>query len=81
MRHIFAAAIFAIGSSFVLVALKGGDHVLAAFIAMAACSAAATMIRALGPRQLVVDHLDDVGDPTGDGGHILGVGRLRDDTF
>src|SRR5207247_9958464 len=49
MRPLMAAAIFAVGCSFVLVALKGGDHALAAGMAMAACSTTALMIRLLGP--------------------------------
>ena len=49
MRPLLATAIFAVGCSFALVALKGGDHALAAGMAMAACSTAALMIRLLGP--------------------------------
>ena len=49
MRPLLATAIFAVGCSFALVALKGSDHALAAGMAMAACSTAALMIRLLGP--------------------------------
>ena len=80
MRALLAASIFAIGSSFVLVALKGGDHFVAAVTLMAACSTAAIMIRALAPGQLV-DHLNDAGDPTRDGDRVISVTRVRDHTL
>lgn len=80
MRALLAASIFAIGSSFVLVALKGGDHIVAAVTLMAACSTAAIMIRALAPGQLV-DHLNDAGDPTRDGDRVISVTRVRDHTL
>lgn len=50
MRQILAAGIFALGCSFALVALRGGDHVHAAMGLMAACSTAALVVRALGDR-------------------------------
>jgi len=80
MRALLAASIFAIGSSFVLVALKGGDHIVAAVTLMAACSTAAIMIRALAPGQLV-DHLNDAGDPTRDGDRVISVTRVRHHTL
>ena len=80
MRALLAASIFAIGSSFVLVALNGGDHIVAAVTLMAACSTAAIMIRALAPGQLV-DDLDNAGDPTRNGDRVLSVSRVRDHTL
>jgi len=80
MRALLAASIFAIGSSFVLVALKGGDHIVAAVTLMAACSTAAIMIRALAPGQLV-DHVNDAGHPTRDGDRVISVTRVRHHTL
>lgn len=50
MRPLLASALFALGCSFALFALRGGDSVLAAMTFMAACSAGAVMIRLLGER-------------------------------
>ncbi len=58
MRPLLASALFALGCSFALVALRGGENVLAAVTLMAACSTGAAMIRLLGTTQLV----DDVND-------------------
>lgn len=80
MRSLLAASLFAIGSSFVLLALKGGDQALAAASAMAASSTAAMMIRALRPGQLVED-LADAGHPASSGGHVLGGSRVRGHTL
>ena len=60
MRPLLASALFALGSSFALVALRGGDSILAAAMLMTACSAAAVLVRVLGASQLV-DNLDDAG--------------------
>ncbi len=60
MRPLLASALFALGSSFALVALRGGESILAAAMLMTACSAAAVLVRVLGASQLV-DHLDDTG--------------------
>lgn len=60
MRAVLASTLFAIGCSFALVALRGGEHVAAAVTLMAACSTAAVLVRLLGAAQLV-DDLDDVG--------------------
>ena len=59
MRPLLASALFALGCSFALVALRGGESFLAAVTLMAACSTGAAMIRLLGTTQLV----DDVNDP------------------
>jgi len=58
MRPLLASALFALGSSFALVALHGGESILAAAMMMTACSAAAVLVRVLGASQLV-DNLDD----------------------
>ena len=58
MRPLLASALFALGSSFALVALRGGDSILAAAMLMTACSAAAVLVRVLGAGQLV-DNVDD----------------------
>jgi hypothetical protein len=58
VRPIIASAIFALGCSFALVALRGGDFVLAAAALVAACSTAALMIRALAPAK----RADDLGE-------------------
>ena len=58
MRPLFASALFALGCSFGLVALRGGESILAAAIMMTACSTAALLVRLLGAGQLV-DDLDD----------------------
>ena len=58
MRPLLASALFALGCSFALVALRGGESVLAAVTLIAACSTGAAMIRLLGTTQLV----DDVND-------------------
>ena len=53
MRPLLASTLFALGSSFALVALRGGDSILAAAMLMTACSAAAVLVRVLGAGQLV----------------------------
>jgi len=58
MRPLLASALFALGSSFALVALRGGDSILAAAMLMTACSAAAVLVRVLGASPLV-DNFDD----------------------
>jgi RNase P/RNase MRP subunit POP5 len=58
MRPLLASALFALGSSFALVALHGGDSILAAAMLMTACSTAAVLVRVLGASQLV-DNLAD----------------------
>ena len=60
MTPLLASALFALGSSFALVALHGGESMLAAAMLMTACSTAAVLVRVLGASQLV-DHLDDSG--------------------
>jgi hypothetical protein len=65
VRPLLASALFALGFSFALVALRGGDAALAAATLMAACSTGAAMIRLLGTRQLV-DDVDNAGDVAGD---------------
>jgi hypothetical protein len=55
MRSLLASALFALGCSFALVALRGGESALAALTLMTACSAGAAMIRLLGSAQLVDD--------------------------
>ena len=64
MRPLLASALFALGCSFALVALHGGQSVIASVILITACSTGAAMIRLLGPRQLI-DDLDDTGDIAG----------------
>jgi len=59
MRPLLASALFALGCSFALVALHGGESVIAAATAMAACSTGAAMIRLLGASQLA----DDIDNP------------------
>ena len=61
MRPLLASALFALGCSFALVALRGGESVIAAVTLMAACSTGAAMIRLLGTTQLV-DDLDNARD-------------------
>jgi hypothetical protein len=58
MRPLIASALFALGSSFALVALRGGESILAAAMLITACSTAAVLVRVLGASQLV-DNLDD----------------------
>lgn len=65
MRPLFAFALFVLGCSFGLVALRGGESILAAAIMMTACSTAALLVRMLGASQLV-DNLDDIRYLTGD---------------
>ena len=65
MRPLLASALFALGCSFALVALRGGESVIAAVTLIAACSTCAAMVRLLGTRQLV-DHIDNAGDVTSD---------------
>ena len=65
VRTLFASALIALASSFALVALKGGESVIAAAMLMAACSTAAVLVRLLGAGQLV-DHLDDTRNIAGD---------------
>ena len=55
MRPLLASALFALGCSFALVALRGGDSVIAAVTLIAACSTGAAMIRLLGTSQFVDD--------------------------
>jgi hypothetical protein len=61
MRPLLASALLALGSSFALVALHGGESILAAAMLMTACSTAAAATRLLGATQLV-QNLDDVRD-------------------
>ena len=61
MRPLLASALFALGCSFALVALRGGESVAAAITLMAACSTGAAMIRLLGASQLV-DDFNNPGD-------------------
>ena len=63
MRPLLASALFALGCSFALVALRGGEHVIAAVTLMAACSTGAAIIRLLGTAQFV-DDLDNPRDAT-----------------
>jgi len=58
MRQLLASALFALGSSFALVALRGGESILAAAMLVTACSTAAVLVRVLGAGQLV-DDLND----------------------
>jgi hypothetical protein len=62
VRPLLASALFALGCSFALVALRGGESVVAAITLMAACSTGAAMIRLLGTTHLVDDvyHAGDV---------------------
>jgi hypothetical protein len=62
VRPLLASALFALGCSFALVALRGGETAIAAATLMAACSTGAAMIRLLGTGQLVddVDNARDV---------------------
>lgn len=48
MRPLLASALFALGSSFALAALRGGESILAAAMLMTACTAAAVLVRVLG---------------------------------
>jgi hypothetical protein len=65
MRPLLASVLFALGCSFALVALHGGDSVIAAATLMAACSTGAAVIRLLGASQFV----DDVNDTRDVAGH------------
>ena len=65
MRPLLASTLFALGSSFALVALRGGDSILAAAMLMTACSAAAVLVRVLGASRLV-DNVDGVRRVAGD---------------
>ena len=65
MRPLLASALFALGCSFALVALRGGESVIAAVTLMAACSTGAAIIRLLGTRQFV----DDVDEARNVAGH------------
>jgi len=60
MRPLLASTLLALGSSFALVALHGGESIFAAAMLMTACSTAAVLVRVLGASQLV-DHLGDPG--------------------
>ena len=62
MRPLLASALFALGCSFALVALRGGESALAAATLIAACSTGAAAIRLLGAGQLVDDlgHTRDI---------------------
>jgi hypothetical protein len=64
MRPLLASALFALGCSFALVALHGGESALAAATLMAACSTGAAAIRLLG-RSRLIDDLDDARDSAG----------------
>jgi hypothetical protein len=64
MRPLLASALFALGCSFALVALHGGESALAAATLIAACSTGAAAIRLLGAGQLV-DDLDDTPNVAG----------------
>ena len=77
MRPLLASALFALGCSFALVALHGGESVLAAATLMAACSTGAVMIRLLGTSQLV-DDVDNTRDVARDRQRVLGVGLVLD---
>jgi hypothetical protein len=55
VRPLLASVLLALGCSFALVALRGGESVVAAITLMAACSTGAAMIRLLGASQLVDD--------------------------
>ena len=65
VRPLLASAVFALGCSFALVALRGGESALAAVTLMVACSTGAAVIRLLGTRQFVGD-VDDTRDVAGD---------------
>ena len=65
------------GCSFALVALRGGDHILAAVALMAVCWAAATLIHALGASK-IVDDLEYSSYTAGDGERVLGIRRVSD---
>lgn len=58
VRPLLASTLIALGASFALVALHGGDSVIAAAVLMTACSTAAALVRLLDSGHLV-DHLDD----------------------
>ena len=58
MRTLLASTLFALGCSFALVALHGGESVVAAVTLMAACSTGAAMIRLLGAND-IVDNIDN----------------------
>jgi hypothetical protein len=66
MRPLLASALVALGCSFALVALRGGESVVAAITLMAACSTGAAMVWLLGASQLV-DDVDNARDVAGDG--------------
>ena len=65
MRPLLTSTLIALGASFALVALRGGESVIAAAMLMAACSAAAALVRLLGSGQLV-ENLDDSRNIAGD---------------
>ena len=50
MRPLLASTLFALGCSFALVALHGGESVIAAVTLMTAFSTGAAMLRLLGTR-------------------------------
>ena len=77
MRLLLAAATIAVGSSFALGALSGGDQALAMATAMAAFASAAAITRVLSDAQLV-DHVRHARHATRDGHRVLGVHRVRD---
>ncbi len=64
MRPLLASALFALGCSFALVALRGGESVIAAVTLMAACSTGAAIIRLLATGQFV-DDIDEARDLAG----------------
>jgi hypothetical protein len=64
VRPLLASALFALGCSFALVALRGGESVIAAVTLIAACSTGAAMIRLLGATRLA-DDIDDARDVAG----------------
>ena len=65
MRSLLASALFALGCSFALVALRGGEHVIAAVTLVTACSTGAAIIRLLGTARFV----DDLDNPEDAAGH------------
>ena len=60
MRTLLASALLALGCSFALVALHGGESIVAAAMLMTACSTAAVLVRVLGASQFV-DRIEDSG--------------------
>ncbi len=65
MRPLLASVLIALGASFGLAALRGGESAIAAAMLVTACSTAAALVRLLGAGHLV-DHLDDPRHVTGD---------------